>query len=297
MVLISHVAAGKNGATSKATGEYTCSVISKMLDYHRKTRKVDFTMKQKQGFTLIELLVVIAIIAILAAILFPVFQKVRENARRASCQSNEKQIGLAFLQYVQDYDEHFPCLDVNDGGPLKNDANGNAMSWDLVTQPYIKSMQVLACPDDSVSDTANLIGYGTNVRRSYSLATDMTDANGVGITLARIQEPDITVEVLERGGCSGGKPSGWGYCATTNNLGPDMNQSAGQFGWRHNSRNLANFLYVDGHVKSTNWSGSLSAYPQFPGYQYGNAVYGGPIYASYTANSNCLPGDGGACSQ
>ena len=60
------------------------------------------------GFTLIELLVVIAIIAILAAILFPVFQKVRENARRTVCLSNEKQLGLAFIQYVQDSDETFP---------------------------------------------------------------------------------------------------------------------------------------------------------------------------------------------
>ena len=66
-------------------------------------------MKRNKGFTLIELLVVIAIIAILAAILFPVFAKAREKARQASCASNEKQLGLAIIQYVQDYDETFPA--------------------------------------------------------------------------------------------------------------------------------------------------------------------------------------------
>ncbi len=71
-------------------------------------------MKKKQGFTLIELLVVIAIIAILAAILFPVFAQAREKARQTTCASNEKQMGLAILQYQQDYDEMFPMMHYND---------------------------------------------------------------------------------------------------------------------------------------------------------------------------------------
>ena len=71
---------------------------------------------QRRGFTLIELLVVIAIIAILAAILFPVFAKAREKARQITCTSNEKQLGLAFLQYVQDYDETYPSTYCNGWG-------------------------------------------------------------------------------------------------------------------------------------------------------------------------------------
>src|SRR6201990_1309136 len=86
----------------------------------------------RAAFTLIELLVVIAIIAILAAILFPVFAQAREKARQTSCLSNEKQLGLGVLQYVQDYDEVFPMANST------NWANG----WAIVTQPYVKSYAV-----------------------------------------------------------------------------------------------------------------------------------------------------------
>src|SRR5512137_1152715 len=80
---------------------------------------MEVNMPKRRAFTLIELLVVIAIIAILAAILFPVFAKAREKARQSSCQSNLKQIGLAFMQYAQDYDEQYPYND-----PVAYDAAG-----------------------------------------------------------------------------------------------------------------------------------------------------------------------------
>jgi prepilin-type N-terminal cleavage/methylation domain-containing protein/prepilin-type processing-associated H-X9-DG protein len=96
---------------------------------------------RKRGFTLIELLVVIAIIAILAAILFPVFARARENARRTSCQSNLKQLALGIKQYLQDYDERFP----HSTGATVSDLSG----WAYVTQPYVKNEQILQCPSQS----------------------------------------------------------------------------------------------------------------------------------------------------
>ena len=108
----------------------------------------------KKGFTLIELLVVIAIIAILAAILFPVFAKVREKARQTSCLSNEKQLGLAFTQYTQDNDETFQC-DYDNGG----------QGWAGRLYPYVQSTGVFACPDDATNATvatAYKVSYGMN---------------------------------------------------------------------------------------------------------------------------------------
>ena len=124
----------------------------------------------RKGFTLIELLVVIAVIAILAAILFPVFARARENARRSSCQSNLKQIGLGIMQYTQDYDEQMPIVvsQVTDTtlassiGYATQNGDAGRWGWAQITQPYLKSTQILACPSNSQARKKNWVGYGMN---------------------------------------------------------------------------------------------------------------------------------------
>src|SRR5665811_2289537 len=110
-------------------------------------------MSKRRGFTLIELLVVIAIIAILAAILFPVFAKAREKARQTACLSNMKQLGLGFIQYIQDNDSVYPCTN---GNP-----NTTLPSWDAQIYPYVKSTGVYKCPDDptQASGTKSTMSY------------------------------------------------------------------------------------------------------------------------------------------
>src|SRR3954464_4564899 len=98
--------------------------------------------RPRAGFTLIELLVVIAIIPILAAILFPVFARARESARRASCQSNLKQLGLGLLQYSQDYDEKLPS------GLEQSVGRHYGFGWSGMVYSYVKNAQVYKCPSD-----------------------------------------------------------------------------------------------------------------------------------------------------
>src|SRR5260370_32950282 len=110
-------------------------------------------MNHRRGFTLIELLVVIAIIAILAAILFPVFAQARESARAISCLSNTKQIGLGQLMYAQDYDENIMPNFVTNRW-LTNQVQQIAGSWHVIIQPYIKNEQILFCPSFSLAKHA-----------------------------------------------------------------------------------------------------------------------------------------------
>lgn len=208
------------------------------------------------AFTLIELLVVIAIIAILVAILFPLFARARENARRTSCASNLKQIGLGFMQYTQDYDEKLPPLYFGTDGTYKmpnGQVTGTAL-WMHMVYPYIKSAQLFNCPssnggvykggyywENSAGATADA-SYGVN---SFLMTTSL------GAALARISSPSTTPMVVDNISYSS-------YPAL------DMTGEPHFPVERH--LETVNFAYADGHVKTVknsawtvpNWPASCS---------------------------------------
>jgi prepilin-type N-terminal cleavage/methylation domain-containing protein/prepilin-type processing-associated H-X9-DG protein len=142
--------------------------------------KTNLIGSSRSGFTLIELLVVIAIIALLAAILFPVFARARENARKTSCSNNLKQIGLAVMQYKQDYDELYPTMRTN--------APGGYLAWPSLIFPYVKNEQVFVCPSGERANfkpDARLIpGTGTPIAGNFcgitTTAASQPAGNGTG---------------------------------------------------------------------------------------------------------------------
>ncbi|MBU0606375.1 MAG: DUF1559 domain-containing protein [Armatimonadetes bacterium] len=148
----------------------------------------------RRGFTLIELLVVIAIIAILAAILFPVFAKAREKARQSSCLSNVKQLSLAVFQYVQDYDEMMPAY-YNYMNP-----SGNRY-WCEVIGPYIKNTQIFVCP----SRRTIAYGYGWNIdEMGYGSSTQC----GPVYSYSQVKNPAESIWIAESTG-AGIYPPRW----------------------------------------------------------------------------------------
>ena len=203
-----------------------------------------------RGFTLIELLVVIAIIAILAAILFPAFARARENARRASCQSNLKQIALGIFQYTQDYDEKFPTYYTNTAYVV---ANPQPYAWSDELQPYIKSLQIYQCPSESSTPTSNASAagyndYGINLRLIYGdISTDGTSGAAGAKSLSVLTQPSVTVMMFDytstnaTANFSVGCPTRPCSAATplaTYPVGPPMRHLEGM-----------NYSFTDGHVK------------------------------------------------
>ncbi len=169
-----------------------------------------FVRQQRHGFTLIELLVVIAIISILAAILFPVFAQTREKARATSCLSDEKQLGLAFAQYVSDYDEKYPT-------GVEGFQFG--AGWAGEIYPYVKNISVFRCPDDTTSPPPNGQGVASY---GYNQVIPLTNGNyGASSNSASFNEATKTIVLFEVGGV-GAEPDApmddiYGYSSPSGN--------------------------------------------------------------------------------
>ena len=228
---------------------------------------------RKSGFTLIELLVVIAIIAILAAILFPVFARARENARRASCQSNLKQIGLAVMQYTQDYDEKYPLLTNNysNAGMFRSGYFVNAgfsETWADRLMPYAKSQQLFYCPSVSggmpggVSTVAkDFSSYGFNIFLFRYFNSDFGAAQDSNYAVSAVQRPAEVVMLSDRRLGSLVNVGVWAHSAHYDGnlqlsyyaFPLDQRQGCGNAALYDpvGSRHLegANYAFFDGHVK------------------------------------------------
>ncbi|NLO05795.1 MAG: DUF1559 domain-containing protein [candidate division WS1 bacterium] len=217
---------------------------------------------RRNGFTLIELLVVIAIIAILAAILFPVFARAREKARQSSCLSNVKQIMLGCLMYVQDYDETLPSGTsywmAPGGGGVSGSTLPDGGPWFALIMPYINNVQVLVCPSHKYTQTwtnaanypvwsewnGTVLSYGANMDLRHRL-------------MAVLKQPAEWVWLTEYNTFSQyWYPEASTHCNTSPNDGYRPWGSRAKF--EHNDQMNVGFL--DGHAKSMSKGGMISAW-------------------------------------
>ena len=228
----------------------------------------------KSGFTLIELLVVIAIIALLAAILLPVFSTAREMARRASCASNEKQMGIALVAYSQDYDEVMAPFSLGTGYlGFMGYGGGDGPRWADMIYPYVKSMSVFNCPDGT-SQMAILAGgsYFDINQYAYGYVTPSNASQpqyGIaGMALAAIQDPSGSVMVEEDGRQDAGEDQeSIGRCIP-NTSDTEITLADRINGMRHTNASATdyidqalNLIYADGHVK---WMRIVDTFPPYP---------------------------------
>jgi len=220
---------------------------------------------QRKGFTLIELLVVIAIIAILAAILFPVFGRAREKARTSSCASNLKQLSMAVVQYVQDNDETFLWA------PGANDCNFRyvcgtplppSLNWWDVVMPYLKNTQVYTCPTARPSTSGTLRAFGlTNIAIGYNAGNNGGLVKPAiagftfkrGVTVSEVTKAAETILMCDSGHVYGPQVTAAPYDSSDNSS-PYVayrfaNESGSNFAPEPRHNGGANVGFVDGHAK------------------------------------------------
>lgn len=235
--------------------------------------------RASRGFTLIELLVVIAIIAILAAILFPVFAKAREKARQISCLSNTKQMSLGIMQYTQDADELMPPRQIN---PI-----GEPGDWEVLIYPYVKSAGVFSCPSNPRNQVQSLAYSAANpIMVSYAVNSDslghtntrpFVDSSYGTVSLAAIDSPASTIGIVEStSSYVDFNPRDKGHWYDKRGVNDFF---AGHTG-------TSNYAFLDGHSKAMRPLATLDST---------DGGSGGDINMWANDNKPFLPANGGAC--
>lgn len=226
---------------------------------HFQYRTPSSRINVRRGFTLIEVLVVVAIIALLAAILFPVFARAREQARRSSCASNLKQLGLAIAQYTQDYDERLPLYSYGNGHLGSSGyATGDGARWADIIFPYTKSTQIFDCP--SGNNKMTLFGQSYDILTySYGYATPTAADSLFGVAgrhMSEIQDAAGTIMMVDDGRSEDGTGNE-GMGRVIPNAADTLDTLSGKVnGVRHTgaaqnelTSHGFNAAYADGHVK------------------------------------------------